>query len=170
MNSLFDRVIEELENRVSDAVEYGNLRKMPDWGERRGDTLVYRLEVDMILERPMVYMIRYDLDFDDFRCYSRMGGRSMISNLLQFEAGSREELAEKLTELAVNIPAMRERMIKEYIFSLFHREPRKRWRKFFKKDNPRAESLISIIREMKIQSKISENEAETLIAYVHEMN
>lgn len=126
--------------------------------------------MDLLAERPLVYKVTYNLFDGRYTCYSRSGGKNEMMNVLQFTSANIDELVARLTMLASEIPAMRERMLRQHLYTLKQDKNPKRWLDFFRKISPEEEMqslamLREVIHSMLTQNKISKQEALKLMAY-----
>jgi len=171
----FNKAIKKLLHRLhrdnKTYLEYGNLRRGKPWGLREGREIIWVFFVDLLAERPLIYKITYHTDEALYHCYSRSGGRNEMTNVLQFSTDSLEALLTRLDMLAGEIPAIRERLLRQYIFGLRNQDTPKRWTDFFRKKNPQLEidslnRIKDLIHSMQAQHKISKGEALKLTLYV----
>ena len=86
-----------------------------------------------------------------------------------------DELVARLYTLAAEIPAMRERMLRQHLYSLKSEKTPKRWLDIFRKKNPEEEMaslamLREVIQAMLTQGKISKNEALKLMSYAETLH
>lgn len=171
MNRLHNRVMKHIEDTSRSVIEYGNLRRDEKWGEftKKGDKIVFSYLVDVIAQRPMKYEIYYNLESQDYYCYSQLALKTDMANLLQFTSPDFEHLTKRLMVLAENIPNLRERRLREYIYSTAGQKPKRKWMRFFKKNDPDRDYLDTVIETMKDQKRISEHEARGLHKYVQEL-
>lgn len=172
MNKLTKQIFSNLRKDTSTYIEYGNIRRGKPWGDKDNDQIQWVYLIDLLSDRPLVFKIVYDLRQNKFICYSRSGGKNEMANVLQFSTTDFNELSAKLLELASQIPVMRERMLRQHIFSLAGEKSKKRWLVFFNKDNRDEEfdHLKSSIRSMLEQGKISEREADKLVSYAKNLS
>ncbi|HRP70484.1 MAG TPA: hypothetical protein PLY93_13220 [Turneriella sp.] len=171
INKAIKKLLHNLHHDSKSYLEYGNLRRGKPWGLREGREIVWIFLVDLLAERPLIYKITYHIDEGRYHCYSRSGGRNEMTNVLQFSSDSLDELIERLNMLASEVPAIRERMLRQYIYSMKNQKTSKRWMDFFKKkDNQlNADTLLHLkeaVHAMEGQHKISKGEAMKLLGYV----
>ncbi|MCX7632375.1 MAG: hypothetical protein N2Z22_03470 [Turneriella sp.] len=155
--------------------EYGHLRRGKPWGAREGDELVWFFLVDLLSDRPLVYKIVYRIPERRFICYSRSGGKNELANVLQFSTDDIDALVSRLYALAEEIPAMRERMLRQYLYTLRQEKAPRRWLPFLRRRDPGEEqqtlaTLRDVIQAMLLQKKISNNEALKLMAYAETLS
>ncbi|MBL8033192.1 MAG: hypothetical protein JNJ69_05805 [Leptospiraceae bacterium] len=98
-----------------------------------------------------------------------------MANVLQFTSDDIDELVARLNMLAAEIPAMRERMLRQHLYSLKSEKSQRRWIDFFKKRTPEEDmASLSVLREsiqaMLTQGKISKNEALKLMSYAETLH
>lgn len=170
MDRLYQKFLDIAANNETSLVEYGNLRRSQLWGVRENHTLIFNFEVDVIAERPFVYHVVYDFNRKLFFCYSHMGGKNDLSNVLQFTAPDFKILAAKLTTLVKHIPAVRERFMRQYIYNLAHQQKGRRWFRFFSRSAGKDEYLSSVLRNLLDEKKISQREFDRLSAYARELS
>jgi hypothetical protein len=170
INKLTARLFHKLRKESKSLIEYGNLRRGKPWGLKEGRELVWTFLVDLLADRPLIYKIVYNLDEGRYTCYSRSGGHNEMTNVLQFTSDDIDELISRLSMLAAEIPAMRERMLRQHLYAIKNEGTPKRWLRFFHKRDPAAElkslaHLREVVQSMLAQNKISKNEALKLMAY-----
>ncbi|RME91041.1 MAG: hypothetical protein D6767_05870 [Candidatus Hydrogenedentota bacterium] len=165
MENLYHEIKNEIENQNQSLVEYGNFRKGEKWNQHIGDNLVFTFCIDLFSERPAVYQVQYNVKEKEFNCEAKIGAKTGMHNLLECHTDSKKELKNRLHELAMQIPSIRERAMREYLYGLSLSRPKRRWKRFFRKENP-YDSLCGVIDELKQQGKISEAEAEKMKNYV----
>lgn len=172
MNKLTKKIFHNLRKDTSSYIEYGNIRRGKPWGEKDNDQIQWIYLIDLLSDRPLVFKIVYDIKQAKFICYSRSGGKNEMANVLQFSTSDFNELSVKLLELAAQIPVMRERMLRQHIFSLAGEKSKKRWLVFFHNDNRDREfdQLKVSIKNMLDKGKISEREADKLISYAKNLS
>lgn len=175
INRLTQRLFQKLRKDSKSLVEYGNLRRGKPWGAREGHELVWTFLVDLLAERPLIYKIVYDSAQARYTCYSRSGGKNEMTNILQFTSDDIDELVSRLNMLAAEIPAMRERMLRQHLYSLKSEKSPRRWLDVFRRKNPAEEMqtltmLREVVQSMLAQDKISRNEALKLIAYAETLH
>ena len=165
MNAVHAAMTATVLKKAESRIEFGNLRKSSTWGQGSENQLKWIYEIDLLSMKPMQYVIVYDLVEERFSCYSKMGGKNEMNSLLTLSTSSLEDLKERLIELARNIPSLRERMLREYLYT--HKEPgaKRRFLKIFKKSRSRSEYLGKVIDTLFSQQKISEGEAERARIY-----
>ena len=86
-----------------------------------------------------------------------------------------DELVARLNMLAAEIPAMRERMLRQHLYTLRDEKTPKRWLDIFRKKAPEEEMqtlamLREVVQSMLSQNKISRNEALKLMAYAETLH
>lgn len=170
INKVTKRLFQKLRKEQKSLIEYGGLRRGKPWGVREGRELVWTFLVDLLADRPLVYKIVYQIDEARYTCYSRSGGRNEMTNVLQFTSDDIDELVARLNMLAAEIPAMRERMLRQHLYTLKGEKTPKRWLDLFRKKAPDEEMqtlamLREVVQSMLTQNKISRNEALKLMAY-----
>lgn len=170
INALTKKLFQKLRKNHKSSVEFGNLRRGKPWGLREGHELVWTFLVDLLSERPLIYKVVYNAADGRYTCYSRSGGHNEMTNVLQFTSDDIGELVQRLNTLAAEIPAMRERMLRQHLYALKNEKSPKRWLKLFRKrDDGSEEQILTMLRDvvqsMLLQHKISKNEALKLIAY-----
>jgi len=170
INKVTRQLLQKLRKDKKSLVEYGNLRHGKPWGLRENRELVWTFLVDLLAERPLIYKIVYNMDEARYTCYSRSGGRNEMTNVLQFTSDNIDELIARLNMLAAEIPAMRERMLRQHLYTLHSEKTPKRWLDLFRKKAPEEEMqtlamLREVVQSMLTQNKISRNEALKLMAY-----
>lgn len=170
INHVTKKLFQKLRKESKSLTEYGNLRRGKPWGVREGNELVWIFLVDLLADRPLIYKIVYNIDDGRYTCYSRSGGKNEMANVLQFTSNDIDELISRLYTLAAEIPAMRERMLRQHIYALKNEKFPRRWLDFFRKRDPSEgtqmlTTLREVIQTMLAQGKISKNEALKLMAY-----
>jgi hypothetical protein len=175
INKLTAQLFRKLRKDAKSHIEYGNLRRGKPWGIKEGRELVWTFLVDLLADRPLIYKIVYNLDEARFMCYSRSGGRNEMTNVLQFTSDDIDELSARLNMLAAEIPAMRERMLRQHLYALKREKSPKRWLKFFRKRSPEEElqtlaALREVVQSLLAENKISKNEALKLMAYAEALH
>ncbi len=175
INKVTKRLFQKLRKDHKSLVEYGNLRRGKPWGIREGRELVWTFLVDLLADRPLVYKVAYQIDEARYTCYSRSGGRNEMANVLQFTSDDIDELVARLNMLAAEIPAMRERMLRQHLYTLKSEKTPKRWLDLFRKKGPEDEMqtlamLREVVQSMLAQNKISRNEALKLMAYAETLH
>ncbi len=170
MTKLFKQITAGLEQGDLDMVEYGNARQGNIWGQQTENKVVYTIEIDLLSLRPVLYKITYDLSNKEFRCHSRIGSKNDLTNVLQFRCNTFTEFAERIEKLAQNIPQMRQRVIKEYLYHQAETSPKRRWLKVFKRrKKTRRDYLLSVAEVLYEQQKISANELQLAKQYIQEL-
>lgn len=170
INQVTKKLFHKLRKESKSLIEYGNLRRGKPWGVHEGNELVWTFLVDLLADRPLIYKIVYNAADGRYTCYSRSGGKNEMANVLQFTSDDIDELVSRLNTLAAEIPAMRERMLRQHLYALKNEKFPRRWLDFFRKKDP-AEgmqiltALREVIQAMLSQGKISKNEALKLMAY-----
>lgn len=175
INKVTARLFQKLRKDSKSLIEYGNLRRGKPWGLKEGRELVWTFLVDLLADRPLIYKIVYNVDQARYTCYSRSGGRNEMSNVLQFTSDDIDELVARLNMLASEIPAMRERMLRQHLYSLKRERSPKRWLDLFRKRDQAEElqtltTLREVVQSMLAQNKISKNEALKLMAYAETLH
>ncbi|MBS0618854.1 MAG: hypothetical protein JSR44_11745 [Spirochaetes bacterium] len=170
INKAVKKLFRRLHRDKKTYLEYGNLRRGKPWGERDAHDIGWNFLVDLLSDRPLIYKVVYNLDTGRYTCYSRSGGKNEMTNVLQFTSDDIEELIARLYTLASEIPAMRERMLRQHLYALKNEKNPRRWIDLFRKNNPEDDAAsLSYLREaiqgMMAQHKISKNEALKLMAY-----
>jgi len=170
INKVTRRLFKGLRQNHKSLIEYGNLRRGKPWGMKESNQLSWIFMVDLLSDRPLIYKITYNLYDGRYSCYSRSGGKNEMMNVLQFTSDDIDELVARLTMLAAEIPAMRERMLRQYLYTLRQEKTPKRWLDFFKRPSHEEEMqsvsmLRDVIQSMLVQKKISKHEALKLMAY-----
>ncbi|MFO1472398.1 MAG: hypothetical protein U1F27_15340 [Turneriella sp.] len=118
INKVTKKLFNRLRKDSKSLIEYGNLRRGKPWGLKEGNTVVWSYLVDLLADRPLIYKIVYDIGAARYTCYSRSGGRNEMANVLQFTSDDLDELVARLNTLAAEIPAMRERMLRQHLYAL----------------------------------------------------
>lgn len=175
INKVTGKLFQKLRKDQKSLVEYGNLRRGKPWGLKEGREIVWTFLVDLLADRPLIYKVVYNSDEARYTCYSRSGGRNEMTNVLQFTSDDIDELVARLNMLAAEIPAMRERMLRQHLYALKNEKSPKRWLGLFRKKNPEEEmQTLSMLREviqaMLAQNKISKSEALKLMAYAETLH
>ncbi|HNA80790.1 MAG TPA: hypothetical protein PKM44_11475 [Turneriella sp.] len=175
INKVTARLFQKLRKDSKSLVEYGNLRRGKPWGLKEGRELVWTFLVDLLADRPLIYKVVYNADEARYTCYSRSGGRNEMTNVLQFTSDDIDELVARLNMLAAEIPAMRERMLRQHLYALKSEKSPKRWLDLFRKRDPAEElqtltTLREVVQSMLAQNKISKNEALKLMAYAETLH
>lgn len=174
-----DKVTKKLFGRLrrdrKSLLEYGNLRRGKPWGLKDGNELSWTFLVDLLADRPLTYKIAYNIHEGRYRCYSRSGGKNEMANVLQFTSDDLDELVARLNNLAAEIPAMRERMLRLHLYALRNEKKAKRWLDIFRRKNPEEEMasltrLREVVQSMLAQNKISKNEALKLMSYAETLH
>jgi len=162
-------VLNKLKKENYNPLEYGNLRKGDIWGEISDGIITWSYNIDVIIGKPITYLVTYNIEKKEFSCYAKTA-KTNFSNILQFTTHDFSELSYRLDELAFHIPSLRERMLREYLYSESRRGPRKKWFTLFTKGDQMTEHLESVILNLILQSKISENEAARLRIYANNLS
>ncbi|MFO1527313.1 MAG: hypothetical protein U1F16_15195 [Turneriella sp.] len=175
INKVTRRLFNRLRKERKSLIEYGNLRRGKPWGLKDGNEVVWTYLVDLLADRPLIYKVVYNLHDARYTCFSRSGGRNEMANVLQFTSDDIDELVARLNMLAAEIPAMRERMLRQHLYSLKSEKSQRRWIDFFKKRTPEEDmASLSVLREsiqaMLTQGKISKNEALKLMSYAETLH
>jgi len=169
VNAIHIRIEELLKKENNPDIEYGNIRKAKKWGTHEDDKVIWTYEVDVLSEQPIFFSIFYHIKDKLFSCYSKVKYKTETSNILQFKTNDYKELLEKLSELALNIPKLRERMLREYIYLRSEQDPRQRWKRLFKKSENQSAFLAELVSKLYNQNKISDIEKERLIKYIDDL-
>ncbi|MES0490635.1 MAG: hypothetical protein ABUK01_11615 [Leptospirales bacterium] len=165
VNKLGRLIVDELKALADfDPLEYGNLRKGTEWGAISENTISWNYLIDLIIGKPILYIITYNIDKKEFLCYAKTP-RMNFSSVFQFKTKNFQELNFRLLELAKHIPSLRERMLREYLYSESKLGPRKKWYKPFVSEDKIHVYLESIIDNISTQKKITKNEARRITAY-----
>jgi|GEM_PF-2125016 len=175
INKVTKKLFNRLRKDSKSLVEYGNLRRGKPWGLKESNTVVWSFLVDLLAERPLIYKVVYDIDAARYTCYSRSGGRNEMANVLQFTSDDIDELVARLNTLAAEIPAMRERMLRQHLYSLKNEKNPRRWIDIFRKRSPEEDiqslaALREAVQAMLTQGKISRNEALKLMSYAETLH
>lgn len=175
INKVTKKLFNRLRKDSKSLIEYGNLRRGKPWGTREGNTVVWSFLVDLLADRPLIYKVVYDLSEGRYTCYSRSGGRNEMANVLQFTSDDIDELVARLNTLAAEIPAMRERMLRQHLYALKSEKNPRRWLDLFRKRHPEEDmQSLAMLREaiqtMLTQTKISKNEALKLMSYAETLH
>ena len=165
VNKLGRTIVDELKKVEDfDPLEYGNLRKGNEWGTIDENTISWNYLIDLIIGKPILYIINYNLEKKEFLCFAKTP-KMNFSSVFQFKTKDFQELNFRLLELAKHIPSLRERMLREYLYSEAKNGPRKKWYKPFVSEEKIHVHLESIINEITSQNKITQNEARRITAY-----
>jgi len=175
INKVTKKLFNRLRKDKKSLMEYGNLRRGKPWGFKDGRELTWTFLIDLLADRPLIYKVTYNIDEGRYHCYSRSGGKNEMTNVLQFTSDDLDELVARLYTLAAEIPAMRERMLRQHLYSLKSEKTPKRWLDIFRKKNPEEEMaslamLREVIQAMLTQGKISKNEALKLMSYAETLH
>lgn len=175
INKVTTRLFQKLRKDQKSPLEFGNLRRGKPWGTKEGNELVWTFLVDLLADRPLIYKVVYSAAQARYTCYSRSGGRNEMTNVLQFTSDDIDELVARLNMLAAEIPAMRERMLRQHLYALKNEKSPRRWLDLFrKKDASEEQQTLAVLREviqaMLSQNKISKNEALKLMAYAETLH
>ena len=175
INKVTARLFQKLRKDSKSLIEYGNLRRGKPWGLKEGRELVWTFLVDLLADRPLIYKVVYNAEQARYTCYSRSGGRNEMSNVLQFTSDDIDELVARLNMLAAEIPAMRERMLRQHLYALKNEKFPRRWLDLFRKRDQAEElqtltTLREVVQSMLAQNKISKNEALKLMAYAETLH
>ncbi len=175
INKVTKKLFNRLRKDKKSLMEYGNLRRGKPWGFRDGHDLTWTFLVDLLADRPLIYKVTYNIHEGRYHCYSRSGGKNEMTNVLQFTSEDLDELVARLYTLAAEIPAMRERMLRQHLYSLKSEKSPKRWLDLFRKKNPEADMaslamLREVVHAMLTQNKISKNEALKLMSYAETLH
>lgn len=163
INRTFQQIREEINARSQ--IEFGNFRKSSRWNVTEDGKVLWAFEIDLLSDRPANYIVEYDPKEKQFSCFAKIGVKTGVHNTLQFVTKDKKELRERLLHLARNIPSLRERALREYLYGLSQTRPKRRWRKLFRKDSSHCDYLCEVINELYDQKKISESEKERMLAY-----
>ena len=169
INQLSRNILEELKRKSDfETLEYGNLRKGSEWGSIQNGNISWTYLIDLIIGKPVLYIISYNLDENSFTCYAKTP-RTNFSSVFQFKTNNFQELNFRLLELAKHIPSLRERMLREIIYQEAKQGPKKKWYKPFVTGEKIHNHLESIIGDIAGENKITENEANRLRAYAKDL-
>jgi hypothetical protein len=164
INKLSRKFFYKTFNGSREHLEFGNLRKSEEWGIEKDGFIRWVILIDIILERPIHYIISYSLEKKMFSCYAATA-RHNFSNVFQFSTSDLKELEYRLIELANHIPSLRERMLREYIYNEWKKAPGRKWYNFFTGKAKIEEYLASKIENLYNNKKITKNELERIQAY-----
>jgi len=165
INHMSHEVMGALEKKESyNHIEYGNMRKGNEWGELNENTISWTFIIDLIVGKPILYIISYEINEREFTCYAKTS-KNNFSNIFQFKTSNDQELKFRLTELAEHVPSLRERMLREYLYSEAKKGPHKKWYNPFVREDKVQDYLESVIDEIITEKKISDNEAKRLHEY-----
>ena len=165
----------EISNRIKEdnklMLEFGNLRKGKIWALLDKNEIKWTYDIDVLSEKPLSFSIIYDIKTKVFSCYSQIGIKNETSNILQFHTKNYYELYRKMLELTLNIPALRERMMREYIYQQSGQNPKQKWKNLFKKDKEKDKNkfLKNIVDTLKNEDKITADEKERLHKYIQSL-
>lgn len=169
MNALFKKFQKKIKKDNLVLIEYGNLRKGDLWGFSENGQIIFSFDVDVLAEKPFQYRVVYDKEKKIYYCYSRMGGKSELSNFLQFSVSRFSQLEKKLKKIVEHIPAMRERFLRQYLFNLSQKQKGKRFLFFFRSSLNKGKALYDFLENLLTEKKISPNEYERLKSYAKEL-
>ncbi|MDH5719067.1 MAG: hypothetical protein OEZ13_00460 [Spirochaetia bacterium] len=171
INHLHSEISEKIKVQNKSLIEFGNLRKSGVWAKKEPDTIKWVYEIDVLSEKPLSFSIIYNILDKTFSCYSQIGLKNDISNILQFQTKNYDELFRKILELSLNIPALRERMMREYVYLQSGQNPKQKWKTLFKKDadKDKEKFLIGIVNTLESEKKISTDEKKRLYKYIESL-
>jgi len=164
-----DKITRKIFNSISKQkdqhLEHGNVRKSGDWGIIKDNTVVWVILADIILGKPIQYSITYSLPDKKYSCHA-MTERNNFSSVFQFSTADIEVLEDRLRELANHIPSLRERLLREYLFSEAKNAPGRGWLKIFFGKAKIEEHLNTKIDNLYQQGRISGGERDRLGNYI----
>ena len=171
MNQLLSDIQSYISTQEADSLEYGNLTRGSEWGGRIGNRVIWVFVVEMIWRKAMQYKIIYNIDKGTFTSFSDFGRKLQFDNFVQFNSGSISGVTEKVAQLVKDMPAFREKMLREYFFSKRSDQLNFRWSKFFKrhKKDDEEKYLIRLIEKMRTGNRISQSECERLTRYIRKL-
>ncbi len=146
-------------------LDFGNLRKGDPWGVMQDGSMLWTYVVDIPVGKPIQYVISYSLKSAEYICFAKTA-RNNYSNVFQFSTPKVAELEARLTELAVHIPSLRERSLREYLYYEAKRAPRKKWYNPFGSVEKTREYLEEVVLGMLNDEKITKTEADRIGKYI----
>jgi hypothetical protein len=146
-------------------LEYGNIRRSREWGILRENIVQWVILVDIIIGKPVQYIIAYSLVDKKYSCYATTD-KEHYSNVFQFSTTDLHELDFRLQELANHIPSLRERWLREYLYNESKNTPGRRWLKFFTGRGKMEVYLNGKIENLYNQGRISKKEMTRLHTYI----
>jgi len=147
------------------ALEYGNIRRSDEWGVFKEDTLQWIILVDVVVGKPVQYIIAYSFSDKKYSCFATSDTKN-FSGIFQFSTSDIRELDFRLSELANHIPSLRERQLREYLFHESRNAPNRGWFKIFFKRGKIEDHLKGKIELLYNQGRISRNELSRLENYI----
>ncbi len=155
----------------SDAVEFGRLKKKVDaWGIRQDNTIVWTYELFFLEPEPLNYIIVYDIEKRQFFCLLHLDPDNNLQDLLNFHCKDFPILSSRLLALTKNIPSIRTRVLREYIFSQANIPLIKSTFRFSKAKKMHLYNRITrIISLLAIKKIISQGEVKMMEKYTKEL-
>ncbi len=170
MNFLYREIISEIKKKKSDPVEYGNIFKSKKWGVKDKDKIIWTYGISVISIEPMEYKVIYDISKNNFYCVSVMDSKLGSEDMLQFVSDDFVVVKAKIMQFVRDIPIMRDRMLREYIFHQTNFNGIKNWLNFFPKNKKiKIDHLRSMIKELRLEYRISEAELKRLARYAESL-
>ncbi|MDH4261959.1 MAG: hypothetical protein OEV78_02830 [Spirochaetia bacterium] len=166
IDKLTRKIFYSISANNEDPLEYGNIRRADDWCTVKEDIIHWIILVDIIIGKPVQYIITYSILEKKYYCYATTD-KNNYSSVLQFATSETKELEFRLTELANHIPSLRERRLREFLFNESKNAPgRKWWAKFLFRRGKTEDYLNGKIENLYNQGRISKKELERLKNYI----
>jgi len=169
MEKLGKEILKEIKHIQNyDILEYGNLRKSEVWGEKVEENIKWGYYIDLVTAKPVHYVINYSIKEKLYSCYAKTSMNN-LSSVFQFETKDIDELTYRLKELALHIPSLRERILREYLYNVAKKGPNRKWYHRFFKTTKLQEYIESVIQNLLDQNKITIREADKVRIYSREL-
>ncbi len=169
MSQLMSKLKRYISHQKTDPIEYGNFRKGEKWGTSIENHLIWIFSVDLIWKKELQYRVIYNPDKGTFIGSSNFDRHAKQDHFIQFNIRDFADLRKKLTQLTQNIPAFRERILREYIFGKLQNRINVRWSKVFANEEQKTKEeayLISLVKHIRRRKGISKSELNRSIHYI----